>query len=159
MTEPGAAGYSFLPHSGNPVVQFNYLNSEINCTYHDIHAGLGLSDSTMTVLYILYDFEGECLLGDIIRLSGASKQTVNSALRKLEGEGALTVKPFQGKRKSVRLTEQGKALVESSIVPVIQMENEIWSSWTEQEQRLYLQLTERYLTALREKSKALGKFL
>lgn len=159
MTEPGAAGYSFLPHSGNPVTRLNYLNSEIDCLYHEIAVKLGLSDSAFIVLYILHDFGGECLLGDILRLSGTSKQTVNSALRKLEAKGALTVKPFQGKRKSVRLTEQGKALVESSIVPVIQMENEIWSSWTEQEQRLYLQLTERYLTALREKSKALGKFL
>lgn len=159
MTEPGAAGYSFLPHSGNPVVQFNYLNSEINCTYHDIHARLGLSDSAFIVLYILHDFGGECLLGDIIRLSGISKQTVNSALRKLEGEGALTVKPFRGKRKSVCLTEKGKDLIELYVMPVIRIENEIWSSWTEQEQRLYLQLTERYLAALREKSKALRRSL
>lgn len=67
--------------------RFNLLQSEIDTAYHDAALKLGRSDSAMLVLYTLCSGGGECMLGDIT--SGASKQTINSALRKLESEGII----------------------------------------------------------------------
>lgn len=130
-----------------------YLNSEIDCIYHEIAVKLGLPDSEMTVLSILYDFGGECLLNDILRLSGISKQTVNSALRRLEAGNRILLTPIGGKRKKVSLTPEGEALVEATVKRVEKMEQEIWASWTKEEGEQYLELTRQYLRALKEKAK------
>ncbi len=137
------------------MTEIYYLNSEIDCVYHEIAVKLGLSDSEMTVLAILNDFGGQCLLNDILRLSGISKQTVNSALRRLEAENRILLSPFAGKRKRVSLTSEGEALVEATVKRVEKLEQEIWSSWTKEERELHLELTRRYLRALREKAKTI----
>ncbi|WP_322180542.1 MarR family winged helix-turn-helix transcriptional regulator [Neglectibacter caecimuris] len=137
------------------MTEIYYLNSEIDYVYHEIAVKLGLSDSELAVLSILYDFEGQCLLSDILRLSGISKQTVNSALRRLEKQGMIVLKAFAGKRKRVCLTPAGKVLADSTARRVLQLEEEIWAAWTKEERELYLELTRRYLSALKEKAKTL----
>ncbi len=64
--------------------RFNYLLGEMDAVYHEISLKLGMSDSAMIILYTICDIGDCCLLTEICRLSGLSKQTVNSALRKLE---------------------------------------------------------------------------
>ena len=71
------------------VKRFNLLTTEIDAAYHEATLKLGLSDSAMIILYTICLFEGACPLGDIVVLSGLPKQTVNSALRKLEGEDVV----------------------------------------------------------------------
>ena len=69
--------------------RLNYLTSEIDAAYHEAARKLGLSDSTMMVLYAACNNGGSCLLSDICKISGTSKQTINSALRKLEADGLI----------------------------------------------------------------------
>lgn len=66
--------------------RYNYLFSEIDSAYHEISLKLGLSDSTMQILYTICNNGDNCPLQDICSLSSISKQTVNSAIRKLEAE-------------------------------------------------------------------------
>ncbi len=141
--------------SGNTSAEFNFLCSEINYIYHRMAVKLGLSDSVMTVLYTLCNFGEECPLGEIIRCSGISKQTVNSALRKLESDGMIVLRPFGGKQKMVCLTASGKALADSTVARVLDIEREIFDSWTTQEQEIYLRLTQMYINALQEKASSL----
>lgn len=135
--------------------RFNYLSSEIDNTYHEIARRLNLSDSAMMILYTICNFGESCLLGDICRLSGVSKQTINSSIRKLESEGVIFLESRQGRRKLVRLTEQGKTLVENTVARLIDKENEALGAWTEEEQAVYLKLTERFLLQMKEKAKEL----
>ena len=135
--------------------RFNYLSSEIDNTYHEIARRLNLSDSAMMILYTICNFGDSCLLSDICILSGVSKQTINSAIRKLESEGVIFLESRQGRRKLVRLTEQGKALVENTVARLIDKENEALGAWTEEEQAVYLKLTERFLLQMKEKAKEL----
>ena len=135
--------------------RFNYLTSEIDNTYHEISRKLNLSDSAVMILYTICNFGDCCLLNDIPRLSGVSKQTINSGLRKLEREGVVFLETYQGKRKLVRLTEQGKRLVQNTVARLIEMENEAFAAWTEEEQKIYLELTERFLLQMKEKAKEL----
>lgn len=82
-----------------------------------------------------------------------SKQTANSALRKLEKEGILYLEPAGGRAKQVCLTPKGFAVTRETVEKIIDMENRIYASWSPEEWNLYIALTERYLYQLREEMK------
>lgn len=135
--------------------RFNYLLGETDGVYHDAAVRMGLSDSVMRILYCLCCEGDPCPLRTVVRQSGASKQTINSALRRLEGEGAVRLEPGQGRGKNVRLTEKGRALAERTVLPLMRIEDEIYSSWSREDVLKNLELTERFLAALREKTRQL----
>lgn len=133
--------------------RFNLLMSEIDAVYHDAALKLGMNDSEMLILYTLCSCDGECLLSDIT--SGASKQTINSALRKLETKRIVYLENYAGRKKKVFLTENGRRFAEDTVLQVIEIENEIFTSWTAEEKGLYIDLTQRYLAAFKERIKEL----
>lgn len=133
--------------------RFNFLLTEIDAVYHEAALKLGLSDSAMLILYTVCSREGACPLNDITRTSGVSKQTINSALRKLEAEEIVCLETMGARRKRVCLTEKGKRLAERTVFRLIEAENEILGSWSEDEQMIYMELTQRYLNLFKEKIK------
>lgn len=137
----------------------NLMISEINTVFHEASLRLGLTDSASMILYTIqvHGQEGCCPLGQILELTGLRKQTVNSALRKLEEDGILYLQTAEGRRKTVCLTETGKQFSARTAGLLAEKENEIYDSWTEEERRTYLELTRRYLDQIREKFKELGK--
>ena len=137
--------------------RFNCLTAEIDAVYHDAALRLGLSDSALMILYTVCTYGESCLLHDITRLSGVSKQTIHSALHKLADEGIVYLEPVSGRKKRVCLTETGKAFAEQTVLQVIEIENEIFDGWTEAEREMYIGLTQRYLSAFREKVKELPR--
>lgn len=132
-------------HSSKELKRYNYLAGEIEAAYHEVNSKLKISDSAMIILYAICDQGDSCLLRDICRNFCISKQTVNSALRKLEAEGAVYLEAADAKNKRVCLTEQGKRLSDRTARKMIEIENDIFSSWPEEEVEKYLELTERYL--------------
>lgn len=133
--------------------RYNYLVGEIDATYHELSTKFGLSDSMMRILYTICDNGTDCPLQKICRLTGLSKQTINSALRKLEADGAIRLEMAGSKNKNVALTEAGKKLAQRTALQVIKAENEIFADWAGEDVEKYLELTERFLTALKEKAK------
>ncbi len=131
--------------------RFNLLTKEIDITYHDAALKLGMSDSAMVILYTVCSYGGECLLSDMT--SGVSKQTINSALRKLEADGVVRSEVFEGRKKKVHLTEKGRRLAKDTVYRVIEIENEIFASWSDEEKRIYIELTQRYVEVFKEKIK------
>ena len=137
--------------------RFNYLMGEIDAAYHEAALNLGLSDSAMRILYVLCGCGSFlCSLRKVCLCSGLSKQTVNSALRKLEGEGLAFLEPIGTKGKDVCLTDAGQALAEGTVARLIAVEDAILGSWPAEDVEKYLSLAEQYLTAFREKAKHLG---
>lgn len=92
-----------------------------------------------------------CLLSDIVWLSGISKQTINSSLRKLERDGILYLENADGKKKRIYLTQAGKNLAENSALRVMKIEDEIFSFWSGGERETYFTLMERFLSSFKEK--------
>ena len=132
--------------------RYNHLMSEIEATYHEISWKLNLSDSAMQILYTICDNGTNCLLQDICYRTGLSKQTINSAIRKLEAGNIVYLEPAGAKNKNVCLTEEGKRLADQTVRRIIQAENEIFASWSSEDVQKYLDLTEAYLSALRKKA-------
>lgn len=132
--------------------RFNHLMGEIDGLYHDAAVALGLSESAMKVLYTICCHGEQCPLRAICRQSGMSKQTVNSALRKLEGAGAVYLEAAGGRSKNVCLTDAGRELAGRTAAPLMELEDEIFSAWGADEVEQYIRLTQRYLEDFREKS-------
>lgn len=135
--------------------RFNHLMGEIDAVYHEMSIKLGLSDSAMIILYTICDNGDSCLLQDICRRSGISKQTINSAIRKLEKEDIVYLEAVGAKNKNVCLTEKGKQLANNTAIRIIDAENNIFASWSKDDVNKYLELTERFLCEIKEKSKSI----
>ena len=139
-------------HTSNDMKRFNYLISETDAAYREMTKKLGLSESAMIILYTICDNGDSCLLKDICHFSGIHKQTINSAILKLEAEEILYLESADAKSKKVCLTEKGRRLAEHTAMRMIQAENEIFASWSEADVEQYLLLTERFLMGFREKT-------
>lgn len=137
--------------------RFNYLSAEIGTAYHEMSLKLGLSDSAMQILYTICDCgnDGTCPLHTICRQTSLAKQTINSALRKLEEEGILYLAQTGKKGKNVCLTAAGMQLAENTAMRMIAAENEIWDTWQAEDVETYLALTEKFLREFQEKTKEL----
>lgn len=135
--------------------QWNHLICETDAAYHEAARTLGLTDSSMMILYMLYVNNGSSLLSEIYTQSGISKQTINSALRKLEAEQLVRTEQYSGKKKIVLFTENGKAYAHRTIAHIIAIENEILDSFTAEELKTLLALSQKYLIKFKEKAKTL----
>ena len=142
--------------SSRDMKRFNHLLGEIEAVYHEMALKFGQSDSVMNILYTICDYGDSCPLQEICRRSGISKQTINSALRKLEREGIVYSEQAGVKGKNVCLTEKGKELAGDTAVRVIEVENGILASWPEEDVKKYLELTERFLVGIKEKAKEIN---
>lgn len=129
--------------------RFNYLAGETSALYHEASLKMELSDSACQVLYALC-CEGKCGISDVCRLMGLSKQTVNSALRKLEIEELVKLEALDGKQKLISLTSKGSRFVKKTVVRLIEAENRVFNGWSEEERSEYLRLTEKYLDEFRQ---------
>ncbi len=138
-----------------PSKRFDHLTNEIEAAYHEAVLKFGFSDTALVILYTICNFGDDCLLSEINKLSGISRQTINSALRRLEADEIVFLETYDGKKKKVCLTDKGKKVAAGTALQLIRIENEIFASWTQEEQDLYLELTQRYLEAFREKIKGL----
>ena len=143
--------------ASDALLRFNHIVGEINSAYHEAALHFGFSDSEFQIIYTLSCEGGRCLLGDICAYSGMSKQTVNSALRKLEREGILTLENYDGKKKTAVSTERGKALADATAVKIIAEENRIYDCWGKENTELYLNLTRNYLEEFLLAVKEMGK--
>ncbi len=144
-------------YSSKDMKRFNHLLGEIEAVYHEMALKFGQSDSVMNILYTICDYGESCPLQEICRRSGISKQTINSGLRKLETEGIVYLEQAGARGKNVCLTEKGKALAEDTAIRVIEAENGILASWSKEDVEKYLELTECFLVAIKEKAKEIDR--
>lgn len=133
----------------------NHLQGEIEAAYHDAALKFGLADSTQFILYTICCLGDVCPLSDIVKMTGISKQTVNSAIRKMEQQELVYLSVATPKTKNVALTKKGEELAKKTVVRLLKAEDEIFSSWSNDDVKKYLELNERYLKDLKEKIKQL----
>ena len=128
----------------------NHLQGEIEAAYHDAALKFGLADSTQFILYTVCYLGDNCPLSDVVRMTGISKQTINSALRNMEKQGLIQLVSATSRTKNVLLTDAGKALAERTVLRLMQAEDAIFLGWADCDVQKYLELTERFLHGLKE---------
>lgn len=133
--------------------RINRIVSEMDSLYHQVALKLKLSDSALFILYTIYDNGGRYPLNKI-NDAGICKQTINSAIRKLESTGILYLEPYKGKSKMVVLTEKGIDFASKTVAHLLNAEEKVYSTWTQEEIDLYIRLsikfTESFGTQVKE---------
>ena len=135
-------------HAGE-IHRINHMASELQSIYHLSSLKFGISDSVSTVLYAICVTGNECMLCDVYKNSGVSKQTVNSAIRGLEADGIVYLEQVNGRSKKVVLTSEGQEFVKNTVARLYQAEVSAFDSWTDEEIDTYLRLIEKYNNCLR----------
>lgn len=143
-----------MANGDSAIRRFNHLLGELDAVYHDLSFRLGMSDSVSKILYTICDAGVSCPLHLICQRTGLSKQTVNSALRKLEREGLVYLQAAGARSKTVCLTQEGDRFCDGTARQILRMENQVLDAWSQEEVQQYLGLTERFLPELREKAQS-----
>lgn len=131
--------------------------SEINGFYHMISMKMGMSDSESMILYMLYDIQRPITQSDIAKSTGLSKQTINSAIRNLEKDGIVVLEKLNEKAKHIVVTEKGREIIRQKILPIVEIEERVLHSWSEEELELFLELTERFKEQFGKEVRTYGK--
>lgn len=137
--------------------EFNRLNKAISELYHDICVQIGISDSIFDIFYAIIALGDGCCQKDICNYAFTRKQTIHSAIHKLEKEGFLSLKSGKGREMHIFLTPKGERFLEENIAPIIVMENQTCSQMDAEELDTLLLLTKKYFECLRIQTKELSK--
>ena len=136
------------PQRLNEIHRINYLTSEMDSIYHQASLRLGISDSVSIILYTI-QYKGEsCLLSDVYKSSGVSRQTVNSAIRRLEADGVLYLEPYAGRAKKIVLTNKGRDYIRQTVARLLEAEIRAFDGWSEDEIKTHIGLMEKYTESL-----------
>ena len=132
------------------LLAFNAAMKHVDDVYRRAVRQYGLSECAFWILYTLrvghpYMQAGLC------ELLHEPKQTVNSALKKLEAEGFLVLSAGDDQRsKRVRLTEKGEQLARTCADRVAEAEARAIASMSPDDRAALIRLTELYGTLLSE---------
>ena len=129
--------------------RFNQINDEITSLYHRASTKLGFSDSELIILYLLCSYDRELTQSCVIDLTGMSKQTVNSSVRRMEQAGWVALGERTNHRRVIRFTKAGEELSREVIQPFMEREEGLFADWTKEEKETFLSLHQRYRDALR----------
>lgn len=132
------------------LAQLNTVHRETDEVYHLAAKSRGLSDGAFWLLYAVREADGLLTQRELGQRLYMPKQTVNSALKKLESEGVIELRAAADRRgKRVFFTEAGRALAERTVDPLFAAETRALKALSEPMQEEYLRLHRLYLEALR----------
>ena len=138
-----------MPAEHDVLIRFNNIFKKEDDLYRNAARLLGCSDCEFWILYTLRVEEAPVTQSDMCAILGYPKQTVNSALKKLEQEGLLTLSGGRGRGgRPIRLTETGMKLAEQTVDFVIEAEQRALLDLSSEEQAQLLTLMRRYNDAL-----------
>ncbi len=132
---------------------FDRLFKEQDYFYYQAAAKANLSEAAFWILFGICDQDKAWTQSDLCREFYYSKQTVNSAVKRLEKMGFIRLEADKGNgnRKILVLTENGEAYCQAEIVPLIEAEQDAFASFTEEEVEVLLSLMQRQLEALKNR--------
>lgn len=130
---------------------YNALYREIDKMYHEVALKMGLSDSALMILYAITELGDGCLQKDICELFFFSRQTINSACKKLEMKGIIYLEKGKRRDMHMHLTEAGVKLVQNTIVPLMKAETAVFAEMEPDEVKEFLRLTRKYTAIFRKK--------
>lgn len=139
------------------LLEYNNIMKESDEIYRFAAKTLGLSDSTFWILYVFRTEKEELTLREICNVLYQPKQTVHSALKKMERDGYIQTEGEVGDRRSklIKLTSKGERLAEETVDRVIALECKAFSGMSDEEQQVFINLFRKYTGLLKMNMKEL----
>lgn len=136
--------------------QLNAVQKETDKLYREAIRDLGISETSFWILYCFRDEPTPLTQSRVVELCGYPAQTINSALKKMEHEGYLTLSTGADKRKKyLALTEAGEVLARATADRVMALEAAATEAISQEEQQLFLRLFQTYTKHLKRQFGAL----
>ncbi len=136
---------------GQELREFNRLYKKMEELYHGLALKLELSDSAFVIFYTICEIGDGCSQKLLCQELSMSKQTVNSAMRKLEQRGYVCLKKGKdGRERQIFLTEKGENIIKEKIHPVMEMEDRVFVKMPREEREEFLRLTRKYVLLMTE---------
>ena len=134
------------------LIAFNRETKKLDDVYRSAAKSCGISECAFWILYTLRVEEKSFTQAEICEFLIEPKQTVNSALKKLEEEGYLTLSAGADQRsKRVCLTEKGERFVKAHVDRVPEAEAAALGAMTAAERDALIRLTGRYRALFAQK--------
>ncbi len=132
--------------------KYNRIYKENSDLYRGVAKALGISDSVFWILYSLREKGGEATQSEICSMLYEPKQTVNSALKKMESEGYIAMASHPDRRRKLLiLTPKGEELTEKTADKVLTLECSAFREMSEADRQAFLRLFQTYTEILKRK--------
>ena len=105
-------------------LQYMHLYKEMDASYYALSCAQQLVPSEMDIYYAITVLGDGCRQRDICALALSRKQTINSALKKMEKQGLLRLESGKGREKHIYLTASGRRNADESVKPIYDAEAE-----------------------------------
>ena len=136
--------------TGRLLAEYNDTFKENENIYRGLAKRVGLSEYSFWILYILRTDYAAPVQSEIGTCLHLPKQSINSALKKLEAEGFLTLAQGSDHRsKTISLTAKGICLCQDTVDKVIDAERAALDGLPPEEQALFLSLLRKYNNLLK----------
>ena len=137
--------------------EFNNIFKESDSIYRGFAKYFGLSECAFWILYCLRTEYTEPTQSGICGSLLLPKQTINSALKKLEEQGHIELRQTDGdhRSKEIVLTGPGLALCGNTVDKLIEVENYTLLSLPETERETFLKLFRKHTETLKNNVKEL----
>lgn len=139
------------PIQGHESREFNRMYKEVDELYHEVALKSGLSDTSFLVLFSIVELGDGSLQIDIANRYFISKQTISSSVRALEQKGYLYLKHGKKRDMNLYLTAEGERFAADYIIPLMELESNVFLLMSPEERDGLLRLTRRYTELLKEK--------
>ncbi len=130
--------------------ELNKMSKKSVALYHKVALSIGVSDSSLGVLYALLEAKTPCSQYDLCGEWFIPKQTINSSVAALQKKGLISLSPIAGtkNKKSIALTGAGKEFVENTVGKLRDTELSALMELAPEERELYVRLNQKYNRAL-----------
>ena len=132
------------------LAEYNSMLKEHENLYRQIAKQFGLSECAFWILYSLRETDVAVTQSELCFALSQPKQTINTALKKLEEASIIELFIEKDKRrKQIQLTEKGEQVARQTVDLVIQLENQTFDAFTEEEQKILMTLLHKYTDNLK----------
>lgn len=140
------------------LTKYNTSFKALDETYRGVAKLFGMGECTFWIIYTLRMEPAPLTQRDICKLQYQPKQTVNSALKKMEADGLIAFSQDKNRRnKNISLTEKGILFAKKTVDKFCDAEADALLSMSSKEQDEISNLLFKYNSFLNEKIKELDK--
>lgn len=135
--------------------EFNQLLKRMDNVYEELGKNSGISNTAFWILYTVRKEKETYKQKDLCDMWSYSKQTINSALKKLEEQNIIKLIMTEGnkKDKKIILTEKGEKIVKEFIDPVNEIEKRALESIEKKNE--FLSSFRKYIEKMENETKKL----
>lgn len=131
--------------------EYNSIIKENEGIYHRVAKKNGLSNGAFWILYMMCEEEGNLTQSTVCDTFYQPKQTVNSALKKLEQQGLVELEIVAGSHgKRINFTKKGWEFAENTVFKVIANEKKALDGLSLKEQEEFFRLFRKFTKLLKE---------